>query len=210
MNKSNIFLFSKTPSSDVNHVPILNVTYFVASVRFPSYDYIIVTSKETIIALERIGAWKILPVLAISQATADFAKSRGAEVLDIADGYGKGIVDLVKEKYSGLKALYPHAKLVAYDIEAELKKLDVQLAAFVIYESSCSNAKKVELPNDAICIFTSPSSINCFLEKYEFLQNYKIVCIGETTASALPKHLSYVLSEKTSVESTIIKAKSLL
>ena len=188
----------------------MDVTYFNASVHFPSYDYIIVTSKETVLALEKIGAWKILPVLAISEATAEFAKSRGAEVLDIAEGYGKSIVELVKNKYSDLKALYPHAKVIAFDIEGELKKLSVELDAFVIYATSCAKAKKVELPSDAICIFTSPSSVNCFLQQYIFLPTYKIVCIGETTASALPNDLTYVLSEKTSVESTVLKAKSLL
>jgi len=207
---SSIFLFSKTSHPEANHIPILDVTYFDASVHFPSYDYIIVSSKETILALDKIGAWKILPILAISEATAAFAKSRGAELLDIAQGYGESVVELIKSKYIDLKALYPHAKTVAYDIESELQKLGVELDAFVIYETSCSKAKKVELPSNAICIFTSPSSVKCFLERYELLATYKIVCIGETTASTLPKDLSYVLSEKTSVESTILKAKSLL
>ena len=207
---SPIYLFSKTSYPDVNHIPILDVTYFDASVRFPSYDYLIVTSKETILALDKIGAWKILPVLAISEATAEFAKSKGAEILDIADGYGANIVELIEDKYSDLKALYPHAKVTAFDMEAQLQKHKLDVDAFVIYETSCSKANSIELPADAICIFTSPSSIHCFLQKYKFLPEYKVVCIGETTAAALPNDLPYVLSEKTSVESTIAKAKSLL
>jgi len=206
---SSIYLFSKTSYPDVNHVPILTPTYLQPTINFLSYDYIIATSKETITALNKIGNWKDLPVLAISESTADYVKSQGGKVLDIADGYGKSIVALVEKKYSNLKVLHPHAKVIAFDIEGVLRKKNIKIDSFVVYKTSCSKEEKVELPSDAICIFTSPSSVNCFLQKYTFLPTYKIVCIGETTASELPKDLVYVLSEKTSVESTILKANSL-
>ena len=206
---SSIYLFSKTSYPDVNHVPILTPTYLQPTINFLSYDYIIATSKETITALNKIGNWKDLPVLAISESTADYVKSQGGKVLDIADGYGKSIVTLVEKKYSNLKVLHPHAKVIAFDIEGVLRKKNIKIDSFVVYKTSCSKEEKVELPSDAICIFTSPSSVNCFLQKYTFLPTYKIVCIGETTASELPKDLVYVLSEKTSVESTILKANSL-
>lgn len=210
LKHSSVFLFSKTSYPDVNHIPILTPTYLQPLINFSSYDYIIATSKETITALNKIGDWKDLPVLAISESTANYVKSQGGKVLDIADGYGKSIVTLVEKNYTDLKALHPHAKVIAFDIEEALIKNDIEIDSFVVYETSCSKKEKVELPSDAICIFTSPSSVNCFLQKYIFLPTYKIVCIGETTASELPKDLEYVLSEKTSVESTILKAKSLL
>jgi len=207
---SSIYLFSKTSYPDVNHVPILVPTYVQPSIDFSSYDYIIASSKETLTALNKIGNWKDLPVLAISEATAEFCKQLGGKVLDIADGYGKSIITLVEEKYSDLKALHPHAKVIAFDIESALNEKDILVDSFIVYETSCSNEKAVSLPLEAICIFTSPSAVKCFKKKYEFLPTYKIVCIGETTASALPNDLVYVLSEKTSVESTILKAKTLL
>lgn len=211
MNKHNkIYLFSKTFYPDVNHIPILVPTYLQPCIDFSSYDYIIATSKETITALDKIGDWKDLPVLAISEATAEYVRKQGGNLLDVAEGYGKSIISLVNKKYKKLKALHPHAKIIAYDIESEFKKLGIEIDSFIVYETSCSKTIKVQLPTDAICIFTSPSSVKCFLQKYEFLRTYKIVCIGKTTALALPKDLSYVLSEKTSVESTIIKAKSFL
>jgi len=206
---SSIYLFSKTSYPDVNHIPILVPTYLQPSIDFSSYDYIIATSKETLTALDKIGNWKDLPVLAISEATADFVRQEGGTLLDIAQGYGKSIVSLVCEKYTKLKALHPHAKVIAYDIEGELHKSGAQIDSFIVYETSCSKEEKIELPSDAICIFTSPSSVKCFENKYTFLQSFQIVCIGETTASALPSYLPYVLSEITSVQSTIEMAKSL-
>ncbi|MDF1881821.1 uroporphyrinogen-III synthase [Sulfurimonas sp. MAG313] len=207
MNESNIFLFSKTAYPDVHHIPILVPKYLQPAINFSSYDYIIATSKEVFTALDKIGHWKDLPVLCISESTAAFCEGVGGKVLDIADGYGKSIVSLIKEKYTDKKALHPHAKVIAFDMQAALK--DIVMDSFIVYETSCSKDKKITLPSDAICIFSSPSSIKCFEKQYEFLDTYTLVCIGETTASALAKGMKYTLSKKPSIESTIECARSL-
>ena len=193
----------------MNHIPILQVTYLQPSIDFSAYDYIISTSKEVFTALDKIGDWKHLPVLAISDATAEAAEEKGAKLLDIAEGYGEDVVRLVHEKYADLKALHPHAKVLAYDIETALKNAGVCLDSFVVYKTSCMEGQAIELPKDAVCIFTSPSSIKCFEKLYGFLPGYKIVCIGETTRSALPEGVDAVVSEKTSLVSSVERAKSL-
>jgi uroporphyrinogen-III synthase len=210
LKHSPIYLFSKTPYPDVEHIQILRSSYFQPDIDFSSYDYIIVTSKETISALEKIGQWQTLPVLAISQATAAYVKEQGGRLLDTAQGYGKSMASLIEEKYVDLKALYPHAKVTAFDMDWALKALGVTVESFCVYETSCSNAPIVDLAQDAICIFTSPSAIECFAKTYRFLSTYKVVCIGETTAAALPEHVKYTLSETSSVQSTIECAQSLL
>lgn len=207
---SNIFLFSKTAHPDVNHIPILDTLYLQPSINFYDYDYIIATSKEVFSALEKIGSWKHIPILATSEPTANAARECGAKVLEVADGYGKGIVALVKEKYSGLKGLYPHAKVVAFDIEKALAESDIFVDSCIVYETFCSQAETVNLPTDAICIFTSPSSVKCFEEKYTYLPTYRFVCIGETTRLALPEETDSILAENTSVASAVSCAKSLL
>ena len=207
---NNIFLFSKTPYPGVNHIPILQTSYLKPFIDFSSYDYIIATSKEVFSALDKIGSWKDLPVLAISDSTALAGKQHGAETLDISKGYGKDIVDLIKGKYSNLRALYPHAKVLAFDLEKALVESNISIGSFIVYETSCSDHKKIELPLDAICVFTSPSSIKCFEKSYKFLPTYKIVCIGETTASSLPKGIEFVICETSSVASAIERAKSLV
>jgi len=209
LSSSNIFLFSKTSYPGVNHIPILQVTYLQPSIDFSVYDYIIATSKEVFAALNKIGSWKHLPVLAISDSTAKAAEAEGAKVLEIAQGYGKDIVGLINAKYADLKALHPHAKVLAYDLETALNNSGVCIDSLVVYETSCMVGKTIELPHNAVCIFTSPSSINCFENLYEFLPSYKIICIGETTRAALPKGVDAVISEKTSVASCMQRAKSL-
>ena len=210
LKHSSIFLFSKTGYPDVTHIPILVPSYLQPAIDFSAYDYIIATSKEVFTALDMIGDWRHLPVLAISDSTAEYAKKQGGKILDIAEGYGKSIVGIVENKYANLRALHPHAKIIAFDLHSALKLLNISIDSFIVYETSCAQESKIKLPSDAICIFTSPSSVKCFEEKYDFLPNFKIVCIGETTAAALPKDLNYVISEKTSVPSTIERAISLL
>ncbi len=205
-----IFLFSKTSYPDVNHIPILHIEYLQPTIDFSSYDYIIATSKEVFSALDKIGEWKELPILAISKSTQKFAKKIGAKILDVSEGYGEDLVGLIKQKYRQLKALYPHAERVAFDIESHLKALDISVDSFSVYKTSCSKTSKIELPSDAICVFTSPSAIRCFESLYAFLPTYKVVCIGKTTRSALPEKVESVLSESTSVKSAIECAKRLV
>jgi len=209
LSSSNIFLFSKTSYPGVNHIPILEATYLQPSIDFSAYDYIIATSKEVFTALNKIGSWKHLPVLAISDSTAKAAQEDGAKVLDVAGGYGKSIVALINKKYADLKALQPHAKVLAYDIETALKESGVYVDSVVVYETACMEDRTIELPERAVCIFTSPSSIKCFEKLYEFLPSYTIICIGETTRSALPEGVDAVVSEKTSVASCVQRAESL-
>ena len=210
MPSSRIFLFSKTSYPDVNHIPILHIDYFQPLIDFSTYDYIIATSKEVFAALDKIGVWKDIPILAISKPTEEFAKKIGAKILDVSDGYGKSVVELIKDKFMHLNALYPHAEVVAFDIEDSLNELGVKVDSFSVYKTSCSKAERIDLPSDAICIFTSPSAVKCFEALYEFRPSYKIVCIGDTTRSALPKGVESLTSENTSVQSTIECAKKLI
>lgn len=208
---SKIFLFSKTPYPDpgVKHIQILQTHYFQPQIDFSAYDYIIATSKEVFAALDRIGSWKGLPVLAISHSTAQSATEAGAKILDTADGYGESIAEIINEKYTNLKALYPHAKVIAYDLLDALLA-DALIDSFIVYETECSKEQNIDLPPDAVCVFSSPSSVKCFGESYLFLPTYKIVCIGETTRSALPKSVEAIVADKTSIESAVECAKKLL
>jgi len=208
--ESRIFLFSKTSALGVNHIPILDATYLEPSITFSDYDYIIATSKEVFVALESLGDWRELPVLAISEATAAYARELGARVLDVGEGYGRSIVNLVHKKYGHLKALHPHAKVIAFDLNSALSELKIAVDSYVVYQTKCADIGKVTLPDDAICLFSSPSAVECFAKNQEFLESYTVVCIGTTTQSALPSGVVSTLAKETTIPSCIAQAKSLL
>ncbi len=78
-----IYLFSKTENSEVNHVPILLTEFLEPEINYDNYDAIVLTSKQSVIALENINhEWIKLPVLTIANFTANQARAAGAEVLE--------------------------------------------------------------------------------------------------------------------------------
>jgi uroporphyrinogen-III synthase len=75
--------------------------------------------------------------------------------------------------------------------------------------SECSKEiLDVRVEDDSTLIFTSPSSIECFLKNNTIHPDAKIIVIGTTTAACLPKGIKYIISESTSVESCIELALS--
>lgn len=205
-----IFLFSKTPHHDVQHIPIIKTTYTSSLPDLTIYEYLLVTSKEAINAFHGTVEWKEVPIIAISKVTADYAIEKGGKVTEVGDGYAENLVDVIAGTYPSKKILYIHAEKTAYDLEGALSVRGLNLDSWVAYKTQCNDAVDVDLPPDAICIFTSPSTIDCFMKKYAFLPSYQVVCIGETTAKALPKGIDYLLSSEQSITSTIERAKTLL
>jgi uroporphyrinogen-III synthase len=74
----------------------------------------------------------------------------------------------------------------------------------IVYESDCSkDIIDVDVQKDAILIFTSPSSVKCFLKNKSISKTNKVIVIGKTTAKALPEGIDYILSDKTTIDSCI-------
>jgi len=201
---SKIYLFSKTPSTSegVTHIPIIQTHYLPLASNIYDYDFIIITSKEAVNALLAVDVdMSTLRSIAISKKSAEYAQKNGLEVVAYADGYASGVYKLIQEKFLQKKILYIRAKVVASDI----------LLAYdnaIVYETTCSDCA-FELADDATLIFTSPSTIRCFLKENTFLPSHKIVTIGKTTQAALPVDVTSTLADKTSVTSCIEKAKKL-
>ena len=80
----------------------------------------------------------------------------------------------------------------------------------ILYVSECAaEGMEVEVCEKPILIFTSPSSIECFLKSHTISSDAKVVVIGKTTAKALPKGVRYQISEKTSIDSCMELALTL-
>jgi uroporphyrinogen-III synthase len=204
-----IFLFSKTPFDGVMHIPIIQTHSIKTPIDFTSVDYMIITSKEAVLALDDV-LWKSVPVIAISQATAEFILAQGGIVEAIGTGDGQSLSEMILDAYKDKKMLYLHAEKTAFDMQEALDTGGVKVSSEVVYKTECNTEVEAVLPDDAICIFTSPSSVECFMKKFEFLPTHRVVCIGQTTAKALPQELEYTLAPKHSVESSVMQALSLL
>ena len=163
-------------------------------------------------ALEKISPkWKSIPALTIASKTEAMVKSAGGILLDRGDGYGDTLDDIIASKYATLRWLYPRPKVVASNFKERVKAHGIAIDDAIVYETSCNEScSKTQLPEDAILIFTSPFTIECFMKFYQFKNSYCVIVIGKTTASALAKTVNYKMPNTPNVDACVSLAKKIL
>ena len=205
-----IYLFSISSHPDAISINSLDITFFKPDIDFSNYDALIITSKQASKALQQYKKeeYAHLPALCVSVQSAKSYEDLGGEVLDIGGGYGDNLVDKINSYPKTKRWLYLRAKTVASDFVKLCQNDGYSIDEVVVYESDCSQAiQNVAVDANAILIFTSPSSVKCYLKEHAFSKNQNIIVIGKTTAKALPKDINYTLSDKTSIDSCIAIAK---
>ena len=206
-----IYLFSISTHPDTTNINSLDITILKPDINFLEYDYLIATSKQVSVALQQYSSeYKLKKVLAISNATAKSLKSIGCEVLEIGSGYGDNLSALIDKYPKNTKWLYLRARKVASNFVQERVEKGFLIDEAVIYESKCSKQiEKLTLALDATLIFTSPSSVNCFMQTNTLLSTYKIIVIGESTKKALPLSIHCRVSKSMSIDACVELAKKL-
>ena len=202
----NIYLFATSKNQATTSIKSLEVKFLTPQIDFSKYDYLIVTSKQTIKALQAYDKKEFLdkPALCVSHKTAVSYEDFGGKILDIGNGYGDGLYDIVQKYPKHTKWLYLRAKVIVSDFVQRSQKDGYNIDEEILYKSECSKEiLDVRVNDDATLIFTSPSSIECFLKNNVIHSDAKVVVIGTTTAKALPENIKYFVSEKTSIESCV-------
>jgi len=200
-----IYLISKTPYEGVIHIPILKTRFFSPDIDFSHYEGIIVTSKQILKALEPYSKqWKALPIIAVSEPTADMFRTQGCTIAAVADGYGEGIGAIVTEEFPQMRWLYLRPERVASSWADGARKNGVKIDEAVMYKTECNDeALHFEIAENGVLIFASPSSIHCFIQNYSILPTHTIVVMGKTTQKALPEGLFSSLSSTPSIASAV-------
>jgi uroporphyrinogen-III synthase len=207
-----VYLFSVASHPDAISINSLDITFFHPDIDFSVYDYLIITSKQAVKALSTYAGdnYKNIPALCISKESAKSYELLGGKVLERGAGYGDGLVDIIQKYPKETKWLYLRARVVASDFVQKCTDEGYRVDEKIVYASECSTAiQEVQVPEDAILIFTSPSSLECFLATHTLSKRSKVVVIGKTTAKAVPKDIEYHISEKTTIQSCIELAKKL-
>jgi len=206
MKRHEVYLFSISSHPDAISINSLDISFFQPSIDFSQYDYLIITSKQACEALKQynINEYISKKALCISKASAKSFEALGGTVLDIGEGYGDTLIQKIQTYPKSKKWLYLRAKIVASDFVDVCQKDAYNIDEVVVYESRCSKEiADVEVSQNATLIFTSPSSIECFLKNHIFFDTQKVIVIGKTSAKKLPKGVKYTLSEETSIQSCI-------
>ena len=211
--KRQIYLFATSKHPNAISAQSLQVRFLKPSIDFSSYDYLIITSKQTVKALEQYDKEEFIniPALCVSPKTAASYESFGGDILAIGDGYGDNLVDNIKECSKETSWLYLRAELIASDFVQRSKNDGYTIDEEILYVSECAQeGLDVKVEKNPILIFTSPSSIECFLKTHAIDTNATVIVIGKTTGKALPKNVTYIVAQKTSIDSCMEMALSLL
>ncbi|QEZ89211.1 uroporphyrinogen-III synthase [Aliarcobacter cibarius] len=207
-----IYLLNNQKFDGVENLEIFKVQSLKFDLDLTSYDALVFTSKSAIYALEDNKVnWKSIPSYLIAPATANIANEFGANIAFIgSSGHGnefaKELIPHLKDK----KVLYVKAKITVSNLPNILRENEIDIDELVSYETVCNkNLKHIELEDDSIIIFTSPSSVKCFFNKFSWNSSYKAIVIGKTTATYLPKEIkNYQISSSTSVKDCVTLALS--
>ncbi len=196
MNKKQIYLFSATPNPNAIHINSLDFNFFQPSINFSKYDFLILTSKKAVDALAFYDKkdYIDIPALCISKFTKEYYESFGGKILDVGGGIGSELKEIIDTYPQKTAWLYLRAK--------EIATSGFNTDEAIVYESRCCDEIlnfKLDEKERCVLIFTSPSSIRCFLKNNTISPYAKVIVIGKTTAKLLPKHIKYFTPKNNSI-----------
>lgn len=203
MNK--IYLLNNQKFEGVENLEVFKIEYIPSSIDLKKYDALIFTSKNAVYSLNSFNSdWKDISSYAIATKTAKIIEKQGGKVSFVGesshgDEFAKELITFLKNK----KALYIRAQKVVSNLVEILENANIDIGELITYKTVCNNDLKMEIENNSIVIFTSPSTIKCFFKKYRWNETLNAIVIGKTTAKYLPKDVNYQISSKTSVEECI-------
>ncbi len=208
-----IYLLSPVSREGTTPLPIIRFSLLCSTIDFSTCDTLLFTSKQAVKSAEALNPeWKKYPCLAIGSATAKEIESLGGKVMYqpksfYAETLSQDIITQFKDK----NILYLRPKEVSFDSKKFLAKAGIELQEQIIYETSCISYEKEEKPGkNAIIIFTSPSTIHCFLKNFEWDESYTAVVIGKATTVHLPPHAYYEIADRPTIDACILKANQIL
>lgn len=200
----NIYILSDKKVEGVHNLPVFEIKFIFQDIDFSNYDALIFTSKNGVEAIDSINKkWKTKPSYAIAEKTAEVIENFGGKVAFVGEAnHGDEFAMEILEKFTDKKLLYLRASKVV----SNLVKI-VECDELVVYETVCKKfTKNIKLPKGSTIIFSSPSTIKCFLENIEWDRSFKAISIGHTTAKFFPSNIVPIIADKTSLESCVEKA----
>jgi uroporphyrinogen-III synthase len=203
-----IYLLSNQKYIDVENLEVFHIEYIKSNIDLSSYDALIFTSKNAVYSLDSFNKdWKKIDSYAIAVKTSQIIEELGGKVnftgiTSHGNEFAQELVLLLKDK----KVLYVKALKTVSNLVEILKENKILVDELVAYKTSCKKTT-IDLEDNSVFIFTSPSSIECFFNQYSWKDSYKAIVIGKTTALYLPKGISYIISSTTSIDECVNLAK---
>lgn len=208
-----IYLLSASRYDEVEMLPMIEFAPVVNNINFLSCDILLFTSQNAVsIANEINPAWIDIPSIAIGSQTANKIKELGGLVIGTGESfYASSLSQMIMEKFANKKILYLRPKEIVSDVLPSLRELGIDIDEQIIYETKCKiYDMRHKPPMGAIIIATSPSTVQCFIKNFGSFDGYKVVAIGDTTASALSNDVEYEIAPQPLIDECIKLAKEML
>ncbi|MBD3841175.1 MAG: uroporphyrinogen-III synthase [Campylobacterales bacterium] len=210
----NIYILSDKYVKYAKNIPLINTISLINKIDLLEYDALIFTSKNGVIHINSVtDKWKTIPSYAISTQTAKEIKKLGGSLKFIGkekhgDQFANELIPLLSQ-YK--KVAYLGAKDIVSDLITILNENKIDCDHIAVYETVCVQYKeKINLPNDSIIIFSSPSTIRCFFKNVNWKESFKAISIGHTTKKYFPNNITPIISDDTTLQSCVQKALSLV
>ena len=207
-----VYLLSPLSKEGTLSLPMISFAQVAESIDFGSCDTLMFTSKQAVVTADRIDPkWREIPSIAIGPATKKQIESLGGKVIFHPENfYGHKLAEDIARFFGERHILYLRPREVSFDSREYLASRGIQLREQILYETNCVEYPDSERPPEyAIIIFTSPSTIRCFLKNFKWLESYTAVVIGESTREHLPANCKYAVSDRPLISACIEKAISL-
>ena len=211
-NRREIYLLSPSSKEGLSHLPMITFALVAKQIDFSGCDTLMFSSKQAVKSAEAIDpGWKHYPCVAIGGATKKQIESLGGQVIHHPENfYADALADDIITYFSDKKLLYLRPKEVSFDSKGYLEKAGILLQEQIIYETSCISYEREQAPKaGAVIIFTSPSSIHCFLKNFPWQESYTAIVIGHATKTHLPKGADFAVADIPLISACIAKAKEL-
>lgn len=208
----NIYVLNDKRVKWAKNLPVIKIETIKVDINFSQYDALIFTSKNAIHSLNSYNQeWKTKPIYAIAPQTAKVASNLGGKIKFVSkekhgDEFAAELITLLKNK----KVLYIRGSKVVSGLVDILNSSGVICDEAIVYQTLCVDfRKKIKLPKNSIIIFSSPSTIECFLKNAIWDESYKAISIGHTTQKYFPPYITPIVSDTTSLDSCVKKAVEL-
>ncbi len=212
MSQSAIYLLSPVAREGTVSLPVITFSITAKSIDFSSTDTLLFTSKQAVVSADAIDKnWKNFPCIAIGPATKKQIEALGGQVIYTPKAfYGETLSTDIVTFFSDKKLLYLRPKEVSFDSKSFLEKEGIVIEEKIIYETSCIWYEEDNKPvKGAVIIFTSPSTIHCFLKNFVWDESYTAVVIGNATQAHLPSQANFVVADEPSIAACIEKAHTI-
>lgn len=192
-----IYILSSKKVANTKNLPVIKTLFLKEEVNLENFDNIIFTSKNGVLAIDYLNQeWRKIPSFAVGEATANKIKELKGNLTYIANSsYGDTLAKEITSKLKEKRVLYVRAKRVASNLTQILRENRVDVNEKILYETKCNDCRALIAPEkNSFIIFSSPSTIECFFECFEWDSSYRAITIGKTTAKFMPKGIEFYIS----------------